>query len=126
MTVAETEIAWAAGFFDGEGSVGAYCVDLQRQANRSRLIACVVQKPRQPLDRFQRAMGGLGRISFRAGAKSPCHVWKVTSVPDVQRAYDTLAKYLSEPKQAQFATAFARWNARPLQHRPRTKQLEAA
>lgn len=43
-------MAWAAGFFDGEGSIG-----IERRSGRSggRLVLTVVQKHRAPLDRLQ-------------------------------------------------------------------------
>jgi hypothetical protein len=47
------QIAWAAGFFEGEGGVyvGARTVKL-----------CVVQADREPLERFRAVFGGQGNI----------------------------------------------------------------
>ena len=49
------ELAWAAGFFDGEGSFSW---------TEAAAFGCAVinQTSREPLERFQRAVAGLGKI----------------------------------------------------------------
>jgi hypothetical protein len=49
------ELAWAAGFFDGEG---CFCYS---EAGRYICIS-IAQTDREVLDRFRRAVGGLGNI----------------------------------------------------------------
>lgn len=51
------ELYWAAGFFDGEGTT--VCV---RNGKHRRLMVTITQVRREPLDRFQNAVCGLGRI----------------------------------------------------------------
>jgi hypothetical protein len=50
------DVAWAAGFFEGEGTVGCR---LQMQNNKPyyRLVANVTQTFREPLDKFQEIFG---------------------------------------------------------------------
>ena len=48
-----SELAWAAGFFDGEGSTVCQSIKDGRY-----LRVGLPQKEREPLDRFQRAVGG--------------------------------------------------------------------
>lgn len=49
------ELAWAAGFFDGEGSFSW---------TNTAAVGCAVinQASKEPLERFQSAVGGLGKI----------------------------------------------------------------
>lgn len=49
------ELAWAAGFFDGEGSFSW---------TEAAAVGCAVinQANKEPLERFQRAVAGLGKI----------------------------------------------------------------
>jgi len=53
------ELAWAAGFFDGEGHVSA-----SKQAGKRACNMCIqiAQTDPEVLHRFQRAVGGLGRV----------------------------------------------------------------
>lgn len=53
----ETELAWAAGFFDGEGST-----IFVPTTSGDRLMATVGQVDRRNLARFQRAVDGIGSI----------------------------------------------------------------
>jgi hypothetical protein len=49
------ELAWAAGFFDGEGTLS--------YAQKARFVTVrVAQTERKILERFQRAVGGVGKI----------------------------------------------------------------
>jgi hypothetical protein len=49
------ELAWAAGLFDGEG-----CFSYTERAGFG--VATISQVDRRVLDRFQRAVGGLGKV----------------------------------------------------------------
>jgi hypothetical protein len=95
------EVAWAAGFFDGEG-----CVSLARP-NRGRvvhgLVLSVRQVRREPLERFRAAIGGIGRIYLERspGRSQPIHGFQVGQWADVQAIVAMLWKYLSLPKREQ-------------------------
>lgn len=51
----EIELAWAAGFFDGEGYIGC------KKDGTVRLSIDQINKA--PLNRFQKAVGGLGTVT---------------------------------------------------------------
>jgi hypothetical protein len=92
------ELAWAAGFFDGEGSIGVvrHAPRAKRGETKSNtsLQMTLVQsgdsatEPPEPLLRFQHAVAGLGRIRFRANVshlgKRPIWVWRATNSAEVQ------------------------------------------
>jgi hypothetical protein len=54
-TVDREELSWAAGFFDGEG-----CFSLVR--NFRYPTVRIAQAEREPLERFQAAVGGIGKV----------------------------------------------------------------
>src|SRR3990167_4416631 len=104
MKINREELAWAAGFFDGEGCVAA------RSYYKDRHYATLElgQVEKQPLERFQQAIVGLGRLYY-AKAKQ-CRsggYWRLTvcSYEDVQAIAAFLWAFLSEPKKKQFAAA---------------------
>lgn len=90
------ELAWAAGFFDGEGTTcktkGSY---------RSGSVATRLSVPQKGivcLIRFQKALGGLGKIYPRACQVS---LFAIAKLEDVDKALTLLWPYLSTPKQEQ-------------------------
>jgi hypothetical protein len=102
------ELAWAAGFFDGEG-----CISVGRRAvypekgivnSRLRLVVTVTQAHPQPLERFRRAVGDLGSIK---GPKQngpngqQIWIWRTSSFEYAQATIAMLWRFLSVPKQAQ-------------------------
>lgn len=105
----DTELAWAAGFFDGEGCIGYY------PQNR-RMMVTVVQKDRRPLERFQEALG-FGKIYGPAKSKSACYNWSVFSRDNVDKLFKLLVPFLSAPKQEQFHRAFIKYNNRAGKYR---------
>jgi hypothetical protein len=96
------ELAWAAGFFDGEGSV------LYRGRKRRELCLTVSQADRRPLDRFAAAIGMPGvRGPYRprnANGK-PYFVFSVAAHTRVQAIVAMLWRFLSEPKRQQASVA---------------------
>lgn len=94
------ELAWAAGFFDGEG-----CADIARNSQQKEYLRLVVrQKDRRPLERFQAAVGGVGAIHGPYSRGNPCPCWKVVGSRAEQVA-KLLWPYLSEPKREQLRRA---------------------
>lgn len=110
------ELAWAAGFFDGEGSVRAKWNKRRKPThNPVRSIHSVVgQKDRQVLDRFQAAVG-FGKVygpSFtqsRNGA--PMYRWEVGSRDNVQALALVLWHWLSPVKRQQFEDSFTQYRS---------------
>lgn len=93
----QTELAWAAGFMEGEG--GFYF-----SRRDGRLLIQVYQNDRRPLDRFQVAVGQ-GRVGgpYQGSTrKNPRHVYKVGGNAKVIEVAILLWPYLGEQKQEQF------------------------
>ena len=101
----DTELAWAAGFFDGEGS----CSLRTKQGTRPGMGLQLGQKgdPQPLLERFQRAVGGIGRIYPPYPGGHGMSVWATYSYPKVCRVMELLWPYLGEVKRAQFLAAQA-------------------
>ena len=97
-----SERAWAAGFFDGEGTI--------RVNRNGSLRLSVPQTERSTLDRLQVAIGGTVYGTYRprshkAHWKSQYHL--VASGANAIEAIDRMWKWLSMPKRAQAANALA-------------------
>jgi hypothetical protein len=97
------ELAWAAGFFDGEG-----CTNTAVRKDGSSSIRLVVDQSDdngvpETLIRFQKAIGGLGSINgpqIRPNRK-PKYVFVVAKYIEVQLVLSLLWPYLSTPKRKQ-------------------------
>jgi LAGLIDADG-like domain len=100
---AALELAWAAGFFDGEGCIST--------SNKKYLRISIPQADPRPLLRFQAAVG-VGKIrgplrppSFKPSYKS---LWRyhVYRASDIEFVLEQLWPYLSEPKKKQALRVF--------------------
>lgn len=100
------ELAWAAGFFDGEGSVSPH-ID-KRPGRNPGLQIDIEQTDERPLIRFQKAVGQGGRRTLckpRVPTRKP--LWRLHY--GHAASFDTLIvlwPYLSEPKREQAMAAF--------------------
>lgn len=102
MRVDPRELAWAAGFFDGEGCTSVSKVWGAQRTPVPRIS--IAQTDPRPLERFHRAVGGLGNIRTFAPADARhsrqwvLHAsgWRVT-----QAIIALLWSSLSEPKREQ-------------------------
>jgi hypothetical protein len=106
-TFTETELAWAAGFFDGEGCT------THRRSNKEALpypTLNVSQNNPQTLKRFQDAVCQIGAIypaNHRSGKYSkPMFSFSVSSFEKVQFVISLLWKFLSEQKRGQATRVF--------------------
>ncbi len=105
MTLDREELAWAAGFFDGEGHV--------RFASSGKgpyITLEIKQVAADPLHRFQRAIGA-GRVNgpySSTGNKRPYWVYWASSWSDVQIVVALLWKWMGIIKKAQAASALSR------------------
>jgi len=103
--MSETELAWAAGFFDGEGC--SYMLKSTSSGTARRVYSAfrlaVAQVELQPLERFMRALG-FGRINGpyqqKKASRRPHYQWCVSGM-DAVSAIEAMWPYLSEPKRAQ-------------------------
>jgi hypothetical protein len=113
MRVLDThELAWAAGLFDGEGSVGAYVAGTPRKIDGSRALglrAVIVQTDPQVLRRFQVAVQGLGRVTgprvTHRDNEKPIWNWGCYTFEHTQAVLAMLWNYLSPVKREQFKLA---------------------
>jgi len=94
----DTELAWAAGFFDGEG-----CVSVSRTLATAEPVIqlSVSQVQREPLDRFAAAVG-VGKVYGPYTKKSkprakPCYQWSITG-SDADAVFERLRPHLCAPK----------------------------
>ena len=104
------ELAWAAGFFDGEGWANAVAQTGRRtrqphaqinQAGPDGMPAVLVK--------FRRCVG-VGRLrgpSIKEG-KQDLYWWEATSRPDVERVADLIGPWLCPAKRAEFERALGR------------------
>lgn len=99
-SIPSTELAWAAGFFDGEGYTG-----VRYKPRSCTLYVDVSQTDPRPLYRLMKAIGGKVRGPYpRVGNQKGVYRWqggdKGTAV-----ALARMIPYLSEPKLEQYDRA---------------------
>ncbi len=99
------QIAWAAGFFDGEGSTIAYFPN--RKSRYLRVQASVPQSGHGQvpavLSRFRAAMLGMGKIV--GPNEYGIYVWKTRGFEETQSTIALLWRYLGPIKRAQASAA---------------------
>jgi hypothetical protein len=107
------ESAWAAGFFEGEGS----CSNRTNTAGRRITpVLSITQVVREPLDRFQRVLGGRGRVNgpYRnSGVRKPYFQFTSSNFEATQHAICLMCRNLSSRRRYQIRSAFAAWHAMP-------------
>lgn len=111
------DIAWAAGFMEGEGS---FYYDAAGRASSLTVRAAQVQ--REPLERLQRMFGGtIGHYENGKGRKAQwIHQWYVHG----KRAAEvimTLLALLSPRRFEQAVKALEVWKAKPVSHYDRRR-----
>jgi hypothetical protein len=100
------ELAWAAGFWDGEGC----CSLCGSKKSRTKTVVLTVSQSFDPgcLQRFQRAIGGLGNLCgpyTRVGNPNQFWTWSTKRSEHVSRVMEMLLPYLSHPKRQQYEDA---------------------
>ena len=112
------ELAWAAGFYDGEGSTSF----LVSKEGARRIKICVGQKDRRALDRFHTAVG-VGKIALRThsghvdGYKLKTRQlfhFETGKFEDIQHIVASLWPWLGEVKRAQAKSALQRYLNHPM------------
>jgi len=106
------DLAWAAGFFDGEGSFLASVTDRTRVINASIPQATADGVP-EVLLRFQRVTS-LGRIGGPRAARGPWsrlpqYRWELAGLRELQELRELLWPWLGEVKRTQADEAFQRY-----------------
>ena len=114
------ELAWAAGFFDGEGSAH-FAVGLRKKQTGGRVVFSqlhlnVAQANREELERFQKAVG-VGRIYGPYTNKGPNNKphWRyfAGAFPSFQHVMVVLWPFLCSRKRAQLKKAHQAFITRP-------------
>lgn len=98
----EADLAWAAGFWDGEGYAGIHRILGKKAAKR---VTCtLVQVDRRVLDRFCGIVGvGKVRGPYKTNNGRPAYQWSDGGKYACTAAvFDLLRPYLSEVKTEQF------------------------
>lgn len=108
MMLDRIELAWAAGFFDGEGSTTLYAKRRKSMEAVQQPTLTISQVNRENLLRFQRAVGGLGKLygpySTKIGRPQSC--WRATRWLEAQAAIAMLWPFLGEEKREQALRCF--------------------
>lgn len=105
----ENELYWAAGFFDGEGTIGYH-------PGKKAIYMKVVQVANEPLERFQKAVGG-GKVygPYKQGRKEtwrPIYMWQCTKLSEVRRISALLIALVCNPKRLQIEIALEEFGSR--------------
>lgn len=98
------ELAWCAGFYDGEGSSGFY----KSRNNPGRVQMTATQNDRSVLDRMQAALGGRVRGPYARVAAKPQWTWAAESMAAFRQAMALMWPWLGDIKREQMATALER------------------
>ena len=96
------ELAWAAGFFDGEG----WAAKNRTRGVQSRINQAGPDGMPEVLLKFQRAVG-VGRLKgpHVEPGKQDLYWWEATSRPDVGRVADLIGRWLCPAKRDEFQEA---------------------
>lgn len=97
------DLAWAAGFLDGEGHFG---VVRRAKYGHARIFIMASQTDPRPLLRLAAALGGIVRgPEKRKEGHKPVWRWDIQRIAETRRQVMRLYPYLSPPKQEQIRKA---------------------
>lgn len=93
MSLNKEDLAWAAGFIDGEGSVSV-CKNGKKYKRLSLAVAQAGNK--EPLDKLHSIFGGYigGPYKQKNKNHTPYFVWSITNFRVIQEIYEKLKPYL--------------------------------
>jgi len=116
------ELAWAAGFFDGEGYTGFRRGNRHSDPQRRTYMGLTIpigQKTPELLYRFQAAVG-VGQVygPYKNGAKGPnatrtAYRYAISNIKDIRQIRELLSPYLGEIKRQQMNAAISGWETAP-------------
>lgn len=109
------ELAWAAGFIDGEGCFGFYTYTQRSKPTLYGMLKLdVSQANREPLDRLQKALG-VGHVTGPHKRKNPkwapIYHLQVYGIVDILIVVEALSPWLCSIKRTQVADAITAYNA---------------
>jgi hypothetical protein len=88
-------LAWAAGFFDGEGCFYAYKLYKRKDGTNLMMFrANLVQKDRTLIDRFCEVIGPLGSMGHKP--TNDCWHWSTTRKGEAEVLFNMLKPWLSQ------------------------------
>jgi hypothetical protein len=98
------EVAWAAGFFDGEGST---------TFSNKYMYMQLKQVDENGIRRFHKAVGGLGYITYhvfdKLPTRNPIFMWRCHGKKAI-KAKEILWPYLGTAKKEQWLRCFEKWD----------------
>lgn len=109
MKKSQTEVAWAAGFFDGEGSskkIYSHYFTKKGEVRKptTNVVLSVAQAELKPLKRFKKAVGDIGHIngpySYRINQR-PYWIWSASYI-SARLVFNKLRQYLCSIKKKQY------------------------
>jgi LAGLIDADG endonuclease len=103
MLPSRTDLAWAAGFFDGEGCVSVYMPLTKNR--RARLRLNIKQKDPRPLVRFRRVVT-FGRVYYFENPHRYIYEYAIGSFDQIQAVVAMLWPFLLGPKREQIVRKF--------------------
>lgn len=111
------ELAWAAGFFDGEGCVCTMTCNKPNGKTYRKMSLQITQIDTEVLHRFRSAVGGIGKLSgpytpksvTRTIKDSPCWRYSVASYQGILLVTALLWPYLCGQKKEQAKAAIAKY-----------------
>jgi len=114
------ELAWAAGFYDGEGHTRVRLVplDASRRGNQQVQLGVVINQASSPelLERFKRAVG-VGAVNgpYKKGLPhhKPQYVYSTQSFESVQHCICCMWPWLGSAKRNQALRVLRTWLAQP-------------
>lgn len=105
-------LAWAAGFFEGEGST---YIGQHARRRRGYLKMSIGQKHREALDRFHAAIGGLGNVTFNPSRPASPYSWNAGRYEHCQAVLAMLWPFMGQVKRDQARAALIAFWAVPRQ-----------
>jgi hypothetical protein len=105
----DTELAWSAGFLDGEGNYGMQVARREKRKDQYTFRIQAAQVHREPLDRLQLALGG--RVTGPHGpyktTKQAYYSWAITGYNEAKEALFKLLPFHSSIKAEQGLKAWS-------------------
>lgn len=102
MNINREELAWAAGFFDGEGSFNVHST--HPSTGRKYARASINQVHPEVLERFKNAVLDIGNVTgphAKGNKRQPIYTYAIQSFEGVQAVYALLYPFLSSVKREQ-------------------------
>jgi hypothetical protein len=115
--VSAESIAWAAGLFEGEGSVVYTPKNMSMGLQMKLTDRDILQRFADAVDSKCRIYGPYAHKDAHSLGSLPVYHWRMTGIFDVQRVLRLFWPYLGERRRAQAALALARYVEDPIQRR---------